>query len=356
MARRRRSSSAALLRALFPPPRRVRKKATRSKPATVKPRPVRQIAVSEPLGPGGSGSWLSARYSGPAGARPYFVYIPKGLRRSTAVPLLVALHGCDQDAADFAATTRLNQLADRHGFVVAYPQQRKSDNAQRCWNWFRPKHQERGLGEPAVLAGIVARVAGETARWTIDVSRVYVLGLSAGGAMAAVLAATYPELFAAVGVHSAPPYRAASMVLNASRAMAGLSSPPPAPGPAAVPMPPLVVFHGTRDRVVSSVNAQRLAAQWLAYNTLQSEEAKSTKLERKRMYDGRGSSSGSASGRRPYQVERWYGPSGRKMLEVWTVEGLGHAWCGGRANGSYSDPRGPRASTEMWRFLARHHI
>ena len=357
MARRRRSPTSALLRAFFPPPRPIRKKATRNKTAVADRPTVRRIAVSRPhhIGrPGpGSGSWLSARYSGPTGIRPYFLYVPSGLDSATAVPLLVALHGCDQDAAEFAATTRLNLLADRHQFVVAYPQQRKSDNAHRCWNWFRPTHQERGLGEPAIVAGIVGQVTGQAAGWSIDASRVYVLGLSAGGAMAVILAATYPEIFAAVGVHSAPPYRAASTVLNASRAMAGLTGPPSSPHPASTPMPPLVIFHGTRDRVVSSVNAERLAVQWLAHNAVQPEQPRATRIGDSRTYVG--SASGSAGGRRAYEVRRWYGPGGRKMLEVWAVEGLGHAWSGGTPHGSYSDPRGPRASTEMWRFLAGHH-
>jgi poly(hydroxyalkanoate) depolymerase family esterase len=345
-----------MLRAFFPPPRPVRKKVTRRKPAANR-RPVRGIAVRTPDHAGtsrsGSGRWLSARYSGPAGVRPYFLYVPGDLDSAAAVPLLVALHGCDQDAAEFAATTRFNLLADRGKFVVAYPQQRKSDNAHRCWNWFRPNHQERGLGEPAILAGIVGQVMEHTAGWTIDASRVYVLGLSAGGAMAAVLAATYPELFAAVGVHSAPPYRAASTVLNASRAMAGLTGPPSAPRPGSTSMPPLVIFHGTRDHVVSSVNAERLAVQWLAHNSVRPDQPRSTQIGDSRTYVG--SASGSAGGRRAFKVERWYGPRGRKMLEMWTVEGLGHAWSGGTPHGSYSDPRGPRASTEMWRFLAGHH-
>src|SRR6195952_939481 len=279
MVRRRRSPSAALLRAFFPPPRPVRKKATRSKAAVAGRRPVRQRAVSERGAIGkpylGSGTWLAATYSGPQGTRPYFLYVPIGLDRAAAVPLLVAVHVCDQDAAEFAATTRLNLLADRHKFVVAYPQQRRVDNAQGCWNWFRPNHQERGLGEPAILAGIVGRIIGQPAGWTIDASRVYVVGLSAGGAMAAILAAPYPELFAAVGVHSAPPYRAASTVLNASRAMAGLSGPPSAPRPASAPMPPLVIFHGTRDHVVSSVNAERLAVQWLGDNSVRPDHPRS---------------------------------------------------------------------------------
>ena len=124
--------------------------------------------------------------------------------------MVLALHGCGQDGLDFAAGTRFNDLADKHKFVVVYPDQPMTQNGQRCWNWFRTGHQFRTQGEPAILAGIVRRVIQETAHWRIDPQRVYVTGISAGGAMSVVLAATYPELFAAVGVHSAPPYRSAT--------------------------------------------------------------------------------------------------------------------------------------------------
>jgi poly(hydroxyalkanoate) depolymerase family esterase len=299
--------------------------------------------------PPGRGTWHQFRYSGVAGSRSYRVYVPFGLRRTTRAPLLLALHGCSQNSVDFATSTRFNQLADQNGFVVVYPEQTPSHNPQRCWNWFRPAHQFRSQGEPAILAGIVRRVAAETAAWRIDPSRMYVTGLSAGGAMAVVLAATYPEMFAAVGVHSAPPYRSASSPTNAIFAMRGRTT---APGLNAVaPMPPMIVFQGTLDGTVHSGNAQRIADQWLATHagvigagTVGSPRTRTTDPARP----------ATSRSRRGYQVSRWSLPRGRSGLEVWLVAGLAHAWSGGSSGQSFSDPRGPRASTAMWRFFSKH--
>jgi len=197
-----------------------------TKPRTTKPRttarkPARFSARGKAASRAGKGTWRQARFTGVAGSRSYRVYVPLGLRRTTKVPLLLALHGCTQNGLDFAAGTRFNDLADKHKFVVVYPEQSRRHNGLRCWNWFRSAHQFRAQGEPAILAGIVRRVSQEAALWRIDAERVYVAGISAGGGMALVLAATYPELFAAVGVHSAPPYRSASGPANALAAMQG---------------------------------------------------------------------------------------------------------------------------------------
>ncbi len=362
MPRRKRSPTTSLIRAFFPPPRRTRKKVSRTKTATAK-RPARAAvplakasgAAKTTRSPLGAGTWRSCRYAGTAGTRRYYLYIPPGLGKSTPVPLLVALHGCGQDAGEFAASTRFNLLADAHQFVIAYPEQPMTHNAQRCWNWFRPAHQQRGSGEPAILAGIVARILQQPEKWQIDADRVYVMGLSAGGGMSAVLAATYPDVFAACGIHSAPPYRAAATAINAARAMTGFGRPPPAPDPAAQAMPPLVIFHGTGDHIVSSVNAHRLVEQWLAHYSVDASRSPSDPPLRTRTAASRPASPRTKTSRRGYQVQRWYGAGGRKMLELWIVDGLGHAWSGGVSEASYSDPRGPRASTEMWKFLSAQH-
>ena len=291
----------------------------------------------------------AARYSGEAGSRAYFLHVPPGLTRGAHVPLVLALHGCDQTAADFAEATRWNALADTHHFVVAYPQQTATHHAQRCWNWFRSPHQHRGAGEPAILAGILAQIAGTGRSWSIDRSRVYIVGLSAGGAMALVLAATYPEQFAAVGVHSAPAYASATNAVTAMRAMSGRVT-PPAPPPTAAPMPPLIVFQGTTDSVVGAVNSERIADQWLAYRA---QDPLAGPL-RQRSVTVAAARPRTQTSKRGAEVHRWYRPDGRKMLEVWRVEGLGHAWSGGTASGSYSDRRGPRASTQMWQFFSSH--
>lgn len=336
----------ALIKAFLPTPRkRPRRKAS---------------AVSRVKAPRTAltGTWTHGRFTGAAGSRSYRVYVPRGIRTAKA-PLLVALHGCRQDGLDFATGTRFNDLADRQRFVVVYPEQSSIHNVQRCWNWFRPAHQNRSAGEPAILSGIIHKVAQEASRWRIDRSRIYVAGISAGGAMALILAATYPELFAAVGVHSAPPYRSASGPLQALAAMLGASTPPEQKDAPPGPMPPMVIFQGTADGTVRPINAQRVAEQWLACRT---RPAAGGPISRAGATTPVGPPRAGATApvrpvttrsRRGYRVDRWYA-GGRKVLEVWLVEGLGHAWSGGALDGSYSDPRGPRASTEMWKFFAPH--
>jgi poly(hydroxyalkanoate) depolymerase family esterase len=290
----------------------------------------------------GQGRWYQHRYTGVAGTLAYRVYIPKGLRRTTRAPLLLALHGCTQTGLDFAAGTRFNDLADTHKFIVVYPDQAVTHHAQRCWNWFRSGHQLRAAGEPAILAGIVRQVVQESNRWRVNPDRIYAAGISAGGGMALVLAATYPELFAAVGVHSAPPFRTATGPADAIAAMQGAGQ---APTPAA-PLPPMIIFQGTADGTVRASNAERIAGQWLASQPEGTVgKGRQTRQDPPRTSSGRGP--------RPHRVTRWWADR-RVRLELWVVEGLGHAWSGGSVRGSYSDARGPRASTQMWRFFARH--
>ncbi len=362
-----------MFQAFLPPV--ARKKRRRPAPAAVaRPRSLRSAPLGTPSRPAasrapagiGKGSWRHGRFTGAAGSRAYRLYVPRGIRRSATAPLLVALHGCGQDGLDFAAGTRFNDLADRHQFVVVYPEQSSTHNGQRCWNWFRPAHQSRGAGEPAIIAGIVRKVVQEASPWRIDPSRIYVTGISAGGAMAVVLAATYPELFAAVGVHSAPPYRSASGPANALAAMRGAGTLAASEHGPLQPMPPMVVFQGTSDSTVRSTNGQRVADQWLECRTARGWDGGGLGVGRPDAPVGALSPVGpprtttalpvrpiSARSRRGYRVSRWYA-GGRKVLELWLVEGLGHAWSGGSAAGSYSDLRGPRASTEMWKFFASH--
>ena len=331
----------ALLKAATPRPA-TRRRATTTLVPSLSPtrRPAKAKAVP---------AMQASRYSGEAGGRAFLLHVPPGLARGAQVPLVLALHGCDQTAAEFAEATRWNALADTHHFVVAYPQQTATHHAQRCWNWFRTSHQHRGAGEPAILTGILAQIAGTGRTFSIDRSRVYVTGLSAGGAMALVLAATYPEQFAAVGVHSAPAYGTATNAVTALRAMSGRVA-PPAPPPGAAPMPPLIVFQGTADSVVGAVNSDRVADQWLAYRA---QDAGAGPL-RERSVRMPAAPQRTSTGKRGAEIRRWSGPKGRPVLEVWRVDGLGHAWSGGTASGSYSDRRGPRASTQMWRFFAGH--
>jgi poly(hydroxyalkanoate) depolymerase family esterase len=255
----------------------------------------------------------------------------------------VLLHGCRQTPAEFADASRFNTLADRHGFVAVYPQQSSWNHRDRCWRWYEAAHQSRGTGEPGVLAEITAQVTGETTRWRIDADRVYVAGMSAGGAMALVLAATYPDVYAAAGVHSAPAYRSATSGRGAVSAMAGYTVVPPPPiGGAGIA--PTILFQGSADSVVRQRNGERISDQWLALYAAGGPGPE--RISRSRVRAGR------SRGGRTYRVTAWYTVRGRKVLEYWQVNGLGHAWSGGVPGGSYSDPRGPRASTAMWAFFS----
>jgi poly(hydroxyalkanoate) depolymerase family esterase len=257
------------------------------------------------------------------------------------------LHGCNQTAEDFAAATRFTAIADRHGFVVVAPSQSRTHQPGGCWRWYEAAHQVRGAGEPAILAGITARMLSEPSRWRIDPTRVYVAGISAGAAMALILGVTYPETFAAVGAHSGPAYRSATSGGAALSAMRGRGVPPPAdPGSG---MPPLIVFQGVADRVVDVRSGDQVTEQWLAREIASRTGPRDPqRITRTRTVAHRGT-----DGRRA-TVTRWYTARGRTQLEYWRVDGLGHAWSGGRRDGSYSDHRGPRASTLMWRFFAAH--
>ncbi len=278
----------------------------------------------------------------------------------SAAPVLLLLHGCRQSSTDFAADSGFTAVADANGLVIVAPRQEMHHQLQRCWRWYESAHQHRGRGEPAMLTDIVAEVAASATGWRVDPRRVYVAGISAGGAMALILATTYPDVFAAAGVHSATAYRSATQGLGALGAMSARGSVSPIsaasdaasgidPGidPAVGTMAPVVVVHGTDDRIVRSPNADRIVVQWLA--------------SRRAGHVGPGrirplavTRSLTVGGRRCLRT-RWYSVGGKRVLEYWRVDGLAHAWSGGTGRAQFIDRSGPPAAQVMWEFFSRHH-
>ena len=275
--------------------------------------------------PGPAGQFISGSHTeGAAGTREYKLYIPPASFEEP-LPLVVMLHGCTQNPDDFAAGTGMNEAALKRGFYVLYPAQTQHANSSRCWNWFKHNHQKRGRGEPALLAGMTRDVMK---RYNIDPQRVYVAGLSAGGAMAAILGDAYPDLFAAVGVHSGLPTGSATNVQTALSVMQTGA----APGARTAASPPTIVFHGDKDATVNPANGEHVVAA----------SAGAAKPEQKRARSGNG---------RDYTQRIYKEAGGRVVAEHWAVHGAGHAWSGGSARGSYTDGQGPDASEEMLRFF-----
>jgi poly(hydroxyalkanoate) depolymerase family esterase len=276
------------------------------------------------------GAQFAARaFSCPAGARDYRLYIPASAADAPR-GLIVMLHGCTQDPEDFATGTGMNAVAETHGLLVAYPAQTQAHNQMSCWNWFNPADQKRGQGEPAIVAGITLEIAEEFA---LTRDRIFIAGMSAGGAMAAVLAETYPDLYAAVGIHSGLATGTAHNVVSALAAMRGEAGLAPKGGDRAARPRRVrtIIFHGSEDRTVHPSNALRLVAS----------SSDGAPPDRTR---------GASRGGRSFTRSVYAGPEG-STTEYWSIDGAGHAWSGGHKSGSYTDHAGPDASAEMVRFF-----
>jgi poly(hydroxyalkanoate) depolymerase family esterase len=309
------------------------------------PRPAEGDPTSSVVPAGGQ--FVERSYTNRAGTRAYKLYIPSGYV-GQAVPLVVMLHGCTQNPDDFATGTHMNALAEEHIFLVAYPAQAQNANMSGCWNWFQAADQRRGQGEPSIIAGITCEVVGE---YHIDPSQVYVAGMSAGGAMAAIMGVTYPDLYAAVGVHSGLAPGAAQDLSSAFTAMqrggAGTVHQDTTIGETARTVP-VIVFHGDRDTTVHPQNADHLLARYRADNPVDGREAKGKPAAPVTVTQGQ------VPGGYAYTCATRQDADGRAMVEQWTIHGLGHAWSGGSRAGSYTDPKGPDASAEMLRFFDQH--
>jgi len=290
------------------------------RPLPAAPMPTRQPRETVP------GSFVDGYHVNDAGRREYKLYVP-GSHRGAPAPLLVMLHGCAQDPDDFANGTRMNVLAEEIGCLVLYPAQSQGANASRCWNWFNAVDQRRDEGEPSIIAGMTRAIMASHA---VDPGQVYVAGLSAGGAMATIMGTLYPDLYAAVGVHSGLPFASANDLPSALAAMKGDFR----RGPSAGQPLPIIVFHGDRDTTVHPANGEELVAQGARHLT------GAGTAEPGRVPDGHA-----------YTRTRYPAADGTLQAEHWLVHGAGHAWFGGNARGSYTDDKGPDASREMMRFF-----
>jgi poly(hydroxyalkanoate) depolymerase family esterase len=285
-------------------------------------------AVAVPKG----AQYLSRIHRSTAGSRGYTLFLPSQPARPNG--LILMLHGCKQSPDDFARGTRMNALAEKHGLAIAYPDQTSAHNAAACWNWFQTGHQARGAGEPAILASLARKLAKD---YALGREAVFVAGLSAGGAMAAILADVYPDVFSAAGVHSGLARGSARDVMSAMSAMrsggsgAGKPELPDAVRRAA----PVrrIIFHGSADSTVHPANAGAIVASALGH------DAGPVRLIA-RLVQGRS-----------YSRSDYAGPKGMILAELWMIDGAGHAWSGGHATGSYTDATGPDASAQMVRFF-----
>lgn len=287
------------------------------------------------------GEFVVREIETPDGPRRYKLFIPKGYDKARPAPLLVVLHGCTQDPDDIAKGTRFNEIAGGTGFLVAYPEQPQKYNGLKCWNWFDAAHQARDKGEPALIASITRRVMSD---YAVDSKRVYIAGLSAGGAMAVITAYAYPELFAAAGIHSGIAYGSVTSIANALTAMHSGASDPASLGLAVTKgfgsarHFSAIVFQGKADKSVNFINSSQIVSQLMESYAPE---------HLRQLSDTSGEVAGYHFSKKTYGKDK-------PLIEEWIVDELGHAWSGGSKDGTYTDASGPDASKEMIRFFLEH--
>ena len=315
-----------------------------SKRKTQRPSPLSLLLTTIAIFLLASASWAGTFSQESYSGRTYWLYVPAGYQAGTPVPLVMMLHGCTQTGDGFATSTGMNAIADQESFLVVYPQQTSSANSSRCWNWFETAHQSRGFGEPALLAGTVADLASSV---SVDSDQVFVAGFSAGAAMSVILGATYPDVFAAIGVHSGLEYKAATSSNSAFTAMFSGGPPADPQGTAAynamgsnARVVPVMVFHGTSDFTVTTVNGDLVLSQWAQTNDLASDGTDNDDIDDdEELLEG-----AQVPGGRTYTRTVYEDSAGIGIMEKYLVDGMGHDWSGGVLGGTYTDPDGPDAS------------
>jgi len=301
---------------------------------------------------GPAGRWDVGLFGNIFGAREYQVWVPAGYDDTQPLPVLLVLHGCVTGPNLMGEASGFNDVADTEGFLVVYPRQNVTANPARCWNWQLPINQARGSGEASILAGIVDQVKGS---YAVDPRRVYVTGISAGGAMTSIMLACYSDVFAAGAIHSGGMYKGATTVSGSAYALlAGSIYSPDGNGRLAwqcsgspTPRPiPVLVFHGTADSTVNPVNGQQAVRQFLQTNDLADDGLDNDSVK----YVPTSTFNGQVPGGRAYRVDT-YAYGGRTLAQHYVVQGMGHAWSGSQTGLPFTDPQGPDATLITWLFL-----
>lgn len=302
-----------------------------------------------------NGQWLSAKYTNQAGEREYRLYVPSTYQQGAALPLVVMLHGCTQNSEVFAESTGMNPLAEAERFLVLYPEQGLKNNPTRCWNWFLPENQRRASGEPSIIQGMIDQVKQQ---YAVNPSRIYVAGLSAGAAMSSILASCYPDVFAAAAIHDGVMYKAATSLTEAAKVMVSGKTEMAAEQRATEAwecngrqqrLMPVIVFHGIGDNVINPDNANHIVTQFAQLNDLGDDGQSNSSIKAVPTSQ----ESGTVEGGHSYTVSNFdYG--GKRVIQYFRVNKMGHAWSGGKADLLFSDGKGPKASRLMWAFFESH--